>query len=120
MSIYQDRILDHYHTPRCQGSLATPTHTAESSNLSCGDQLHMDISVRDGILEAVRWSGTGCAISQASASILLESLEGHTLDEARALTAEAHLELLGIPLSVARVKCALLSLETLHKALQPK
>ena len=118
MTLYQDQILDHYHCPRCQGSLEAPTYTAESSNLSCGDQLHMDISVRDGILETMRWSGSGCAISQASASILLESLEGKSVDEARTMTAEQHLERLGIPLSVARVKCALLSLETLHKALR--
>ena len=118
MTLYQDRILDHYHAPRCQGHLDAPTASAESSNLSCGDQLHVDISTKNGILETVRWMGSGCAISQASASILFESIEGKTVAAVQSLTGEELLGLLGIPLSAARVKCAILSLETLHQALR--
>jgi nitrogen fixation NifU-like protein len=117
MSIYQEHILDHYHHPRFQRPLESPTHTAESNNLSCGDQLHVDIVVKNGILEAVHFHGIGCAISQASASILLESVQGQSVTQIQRLTSEDLLTLLGIPLSPARVKCALLSLETLHQAL---
>ncbi len=116
-SIYQDIILDHYRNPRCHGTLPHPTHQSQAINASCGDKLHMDIIVKNDMIEEVRFSGVGCAISQASASLLSEKVTGQTVGEALALEPQDVLMLLGVTLSPSRIKCGLLSLETLQKSL---
>ncbi|MDD2766789.1 MAG: SUF system NifU family Fe-S cluster assembly protein [Candidatus Moranbacteria bacterium] len=118
MSLYQDLILDHYRNPRNQGTLKSATHSAEAANLSCGDRLHIDIIVKNDIIEDVRFSGSGCAISQASASLLTESVKKMPIEKALALEPKDILELLGVTLSPTRLKCGLLSLETLKKTLR--
>ncbi|TXH08293.1 MAG: SUF system NifU family Fe-S cluster assembly protein [Candidatus Moraniibacteriota bacterium] len=120
MTLYQDQILDHYRNPRNFGSLEKPTHVAEVKNPTCGDSLHMDIAVQNGTIADVRFSGSGCAISQASASLLIEYVKGKTVKTALSLGPQDILELLGVPLSPGRVKCGLLSLETLKKSLTDK
>lgn len=117
MSIYQDLILDHYRNPRNHGELKKPTHEASASNPTCGDRLGMQLSVKNGIIGDVKFSGSGCAISQASASLLTEYVKGRSAEEALALEPKSVLELLGVTLSPGRLKCALLSLETLKKTL---
>lgn len=116
-SIYQDIILDHYRNPRHHGSLEHPTHQGDGINSSCGDKLHMDIRVEDDTIQEVRFQGVGCAISQASASLLTESIVGRPVAEVIRLTPGDVLKMLGVTLSPSRVKCGLLSLETLHKVL---
>lgn len=118
MSIYQDLILDHYRNPRNQGELKNATHSAEASNPTCGDRLGMQLSVKNGIIQDVKFSGSGCAISQASASLLTETIKGKPVEEALALEPQDVLGLLGVTLSPARLKCGLLSLETLKKTLR--
>lgn len=118
MSLYQDLILDHYRNPRNQGVLKGATHSADASNLSCGDKLRIDIIVKNDMIEDVRFSGSGCAISQASASLLTESIKKMTIEKALTLEPKDILRLLGVSLSPARLKCGLLSLETLKKALR--
>lgn len=120
MSLYQDLILDHYRNPRNQGELKGATHEAEASNPTCGDKLGMQIFVKNDIIEGVKFSGSGCAISQASASLLTETIKGKSVGEALALEPKDVLELLGVTLSPARLKCGLLSLETLKKTLKEK
>lgn len=120
MSLYQDLILDHYRNPRHQGSLNTPTHQASAHNPTCGDKLEMQLLVKNDMIADVKFSGSGCAISQASASLLTEFVIGKTLTEVRALSKDDLLALLGVTLSPNRLKCALLSLETLSKALNSK
>lgn len=120
MSIYQDRILDHYRNPRHQGTLESPTHTALAKNPTCGDQLEMQLSIKNDMIADVKFSGSGCAISQASASLLCEHLKGKTLEEVHTFGTENILSLIGVPLSPNRLKCALLSLETLSKAVNSK
>ncbi|MEK9151381.1 MAG: Fe-S cluster assembly sulfur transfer protein SufU [Patescibacteria group bacterium] len=120
MSLYQDLILDHYRNPRNQGKLTKATHHSEASNPTCGDRLQMDIIVKNDIIEDVRFSGSGCAISQASASLLTEYVKEKPVKEALALAPKDILELLGVALSPARLKCGLLSLETLKKTLSNK
>ena len=115
--IYQEIILDHYRNPRCHGTLDHPTHTAKALNASCGDKLQMDIIVKNDIIEEVRFSGLGCAISQASASLLSEAMTGKPVTEALAMESKGVLVLLGVTLSPSRIKCGLLSLETLKKTL---
>ncbi len=115
--LYQATILDHYRNPRNQGLLEHPTHQAKAINASCGDKLQMDIVVKNDIILDVRFSGIGCAISQASASLLTEAIKKMPVVEALALEPKDVLELLGVTLSPSRIKCGLLSLETLKKAL---
>jgi nitrogen fixation NifU-like protein len=85
----------------------------EEYNPLCGDMVGMDFSVQDGVIEDVRFHGRGCAISQASASLMTERLKGMSLEEARRITKHDVLDELGIEISPARLKCALLSLKVL-------
>jgi len=120
MSLYHDLILDHYRNPRRGGRLKNATHQAEALNPTCGDHLFMDIVLKNDRIADVRFRGSGCAISQASASLLTESIEGSTKKEVLALEPQDVLRLLGVSLSPNRLKCGLLSLETVKKALQTK
>jgi nitrogen fixation NifU-like protein len=110
---YREYILDHYKNPRNFGRIEAPDITHEEYNPLCGDVVGMDFRLRDGVIEDVMFHGRGCAISQASASLMTERLKGMTLDEARQLSKEDVLEELGIDISPARLKCALLSLKVL-------
>jgi nitrogen fixation NifU-like protein len=114
---YREYILDHYRDPRNYGQLEHPDVHEEETNPLCGDQLALDLQVEDDRVIAVRFQGKGCAISQASASMLTEMIEGHTLEEVIALSNNDVLEALGIPISPARTKCAFLSLRALHHGL---
>lgn len=117
MNLYQETILNHYRNPRNFGKLPKATHQADVLNPSCGDKLHMDIVVKNDKIEDIRFSGSGCAISLASASLLTERVRNSTIKEVRALKPKDVLEILGVVLSPARLKCGLLSLETLQTAL---
>ncbi len=117
MNLYQDHILDHYHNPKNSGSLTQSTHQAEAKNPSCGDVLLFELEVSNNTLHKIAWTGDGCAISQASASLLSEAVLGKSVAELLALTPEDQLKLLELPLSPGRLKCGILSLEALHKAL---
>ncbi len=116
MHLYQEHILDHYRNPRNQGSLPSATHQADAKNPTCGDILHMDIIVNHGTISDVRFKGSGCAISQASASLLTEYVKGKTIATVRTLEPQVILKLLGLALSPARLKCGLLALEALKKS----
>ena len=117
MDYYRDYILDHYRNPRNYGKLDQPDIHSEDSNPLCGDQLGMDIIVEGDRIKEVRFQGRGCAISQASASMLSEMIEGKTVEEVAALGKDDVLDVLGIPISPARTKCAFLSLRVLHRGL---
>ena len=110
---YREYILDHYKNPRNFGRLEDADISHEEYNPLCGDMVGMDFRVRDGLIEDVRFHGRGCAISQASASLMTERLKGMALEEARQVSKEDVLEDLGIEISPARLKCALLSLKVL-------
>lgn len=114
---YREYILDHYRNPRNYGQLEHPDAHAEDSNPLCGDQLAIDLQVEGDQVTAVRFRGRGCAISQASASMLSEMIEGKSIEEVRALGKDDVLDALGIPISPARMKCAFLSLRVLHRSL---
>jgi nitrogen fixation NifU-like protein len=113
-NIYREQIIDLYEHPLNYGSVEQPDFTYEEDNPLCGDVIRIDVRLDEQNRVAnVAWSGDGCAISQASASLLTEEIKGKTLDEIRAFTSEELLGLVGVPLSMARVKCALLSLKVL-------
>ena len=111
---YKENILDHYRHPRHTGTLEEPTHTHESHNPLCGDVLRIDLHVNENnIVDQVTFEGKGCAISQASASMLTEMIEGKSLDDVKNIGKDDILEMLGIEIGPVRMKCALLSLKTL-------
>ncbi len=112
-SLYREIILDHYRNPRNKGTLDPADYSYEDTNPLCGDEVRIDLQVADNHVAAIRFSGRGCAVSQASASILTEMVEGKSLDDVKALTKDDLLEELGIPVSPARLKCALLGLKVL-------
>ena len=115
--LYRDYILEHYRHPHNFGVLDAPTATHEGANPLCGDRITMQLGVRDGKVAEVAFTGRGCAISQASASLLTDEVKGMTVEQAAAYRADDLLDLLGIEISPARLKCAMLSLETLDAAL---
>ena len=112
--LYREFIIDHYKNPHYRGELDPNDITYEDDNPLCGDHIRIDLRVDENerVTEAA-FSGRGCAISQASADLLVESIVGKSLDEVKALTKEDVLELLGIELGPVRLKCALLSLKVL-------
>jgi nitrogen fixation NifU-like protein len=111
---YKENILDHYRHPRNAGTLEQPTHSHEEHNPLCGDVIRLDLQVNEeNVIEQVAFKGRGCAISQASASMLTEMIKGKTLDEAKAINKETILEALGIEIGPVRMKCALLGLKVL-------
>ena len=114
---YRQNILDHYQNPRNWGSLPAPDITAEDANPLCGDRLHMDLAVKNGRIEQVRFSGQGCSISRAAASMLSEAIEGKTVEEVKKIGRDDVIEMLGIELGPVRLKCALLALKTLKLGL---
>lgn len=112
--LYRELILDRYKHPRMRGVLDPHDHSYEDDNPLCGDRIRIDIRVGpDARISEAAFSGTGCAISQASADLLTESIVGKTLDEVKALSKDDILEMLGIELGPVRLKCALLSLKVL-------
>lgn len=112
--LFRDTILEHYRHPRCRGTLEAPDVTYEDSNPLCGDKIRMDFHLRDGRIAAVRFSGVGCSISLASASMLCEFIEGKPLEEVKQISREDVLDLLGVSeLGPVRSKCAMLALKTL-------
>jgi nitrogen fixation protein NifU and related proteins len=115
--LYRENILDHYRNPRNKGELEHPTHTFQDDNPLCGDHIRVDLLVDENdVVQQVRYSGEGCAISQASASMLTETLVGKTLEQAKQIGKQDILDMLGIQLGPVRLKCALLSLKVLKGA----
>jgi len=117
--LYRDYILEHYRRPHNFGVLDDATASHEGANPLCGDRITLQLKVRDGMITGVGFTGRGCAISQASASLLTDEVKGKPTIDAAKMSAQDVLDMLGIEISPARLKCALLSLETLQKALGP-
>lgn len=119
-SLYQEVILDHYHHPRHHGVLKNPTHKSDANNPLCGDHLAMQARVTSGTAREVVFTGDGCAISIAAASLLLDQVQGKKVTVIAQLAPQDVLDLIGLELTPNRVKCALLSLETLQKLFATK
>lgn len=112
--IYREQIIDLYENPLNYGSLTEYDFSYEEDNPLCGDVVRIEVKLDgSGRVADVRWEGNGCAISQASASLLTEAIKGLPLADVQQFSKEQLLELLGVPLSMARLKCALLSLKVL-------
>lgn len=112
--MYREVIIEHYKNPAFKGKLDPHDVSFEDENPLCGDQLRIDLRINEeNVVTEAAFSGHGCAISLASADILLESIIGKSLDQIQKLTKEDLLDLLGIELGPVRLKCALLSLKVL-------
>jgi len=116
-SLYREVILEHYREPHHHGHLAEPSVSTEVDNPLCGDRLSIDLIVEDGLIRDMAFTGRGCAISQASASILSDELVGMPVSQAAALTRRDIMDLLGVEVGPARLKCALLALRGVKMAL---
>jgi nitrogen fixation NifU-like protein len=117
---YRDYILEHYRRPHNFGILEAPDARYEGANPLCGDRITIMLGIRDGVVADVAFTGRGCAISQASASLLTDEIRGKRVEEVAAMTPDDVLDLLGIEISPARLKCALLSLDTVSHALEER
>ncbi len=113
MNVYQEELLDHYENPSNYGTLPNPNISHEEDNPLCGDRIRIDLIVEDDVITEVRFSGHGCTISQAAASMLTEEIEGKSLTEVKKLSRDDILDMIGIPLGPVRLKCALLALKVL-------
>lgn len=117
-AMYREHILDHSQNPRNYGTLEEPVSIRrEEYNPLCGDRLTVEVRVEDDKVTAVRFHGHGCAISQAAMSMLSEAMVGKTVDEVKQIGKEDLLDMLGIPISPVRLKCALLSLKAVKAGL---
>jgi nitrogen fixation NifU-like protein len=116
--LYREEILERYHAALHRGRLEAPDWQAELDNPLCGDRIRLELELGPGDrIGRVRFDGHGCVISLVTASLLAEQLEGKLVDEARRLSADDVLQLLGIRLTPARLKCGLLAWRVLQRAL---
>jgi nitrogen fixation NifU-like protein len=116
--LYQERILDHFEQPFHRGHCPTATHAHEDDNPLCGDVVRVELAMNPkGQIEQAWFSGDGCCISQAAASMLMQQIEGKTVDEAKSFTGEDMLQLFGARLTPNRQKCCLLCWRVLQSAL---
>jgi nitrogen fixation NifU-like protein len=118
LDMYQERIMDHYENPYHRGTLAAPTLDCRDLNPLCGDEVRIQALVdAAGRVAEAYFEGEGCIISLAAASMLMEAVEGKSLAEVKGMSRQDMLDLLGIRLTTMRVKCAMLPLRTLEKAI---
>ncbi|PKN87537.1 MAG: Fe-S cluster protein [Chloroflexi bacterium HGW-Chloroflexi-8] len=111
---YRELIIDRYKNPIYKGELDPHNFSYEDENPLCGDHIRIDLNIdKNNLITNAAFSGHGCAISQASADLLLETIIGKNIDEVKAISKDTILELLGIELGPVRLKCALLSLKVL-------
>lgn len=115
--MYSQNIIEHYNEPRNLGRLKNHTHFAREVNTLCGDEIEMFLNVENNVVRDVGFIGNGCAISQASCSMLTESIKGKSLNEVRKLSKDDIVKMLGIEISPVRLKCALISLSATLSAI---
>jgi nitrogen fixation protein NifU and related proteins len=115
--LYRDYILEHYRQPHNFGVIEDADASFEGSNPLCGDRITLMVGVKDGVVDRVGFTGRGCAISQASASLLTDEIKGKPLKDVATFGADDLLDLLGIEISPARLKCAMLSHDSLQHVL---
>jgi len=112
-ALYREAILDHYKHPRRKGHLDEPNVHYHDHNPFCGDELTIELKIEDGVVVDAAFDGRGCAISQATASMIMEEIVGTPVDELKTWDKEYILDMLGIEIGPVRLKCALLPLKVL-------
>jgi len=116
--MYREHILELYKSPRNIGLIKNPTHEHTEYNSTCGDEIKIQLLIKDGKIQDAKFSGSGCVISIVASSMLTDKLKGLNVEKAKGLTPENLMELLKIKITPARIKCALLPLEAVKKALK--
>ncbi|MEK6840101.1 MAG: Fe-S cluster assembly sulfur transfer protein SufU [Nanoarchaeota archaeon] len=116
--IYRENILDHYKRPHNTGKLQHYTCSNRELNPLCGDELEIFLHIDNGRVKEITFIGKGCAISQASMSMLTDVIKGKLVREILTMTKDDIVNMLGIPIGAVRMKCAMLSLQTVHKSLK--
>ncbi len=116
--IYQQHVLDHYSNPRNRREIENAELQYRDSNPLCGDEVAMYAKLKDGLMEDLSFIGRGCAISQASASMITEALKGASLSQAAEMGKDEVIKMLMIQISPTRLKCALLPLKTLQAGIR--
>jgi|SRR5579872_6796972 len=116
--LYQYQLMDHYRNPRNQGTLEGPDFKSGVFNPSCGDSVAIEGVITDQVITHVAFQGSGCVISQATASLLTQAVKGKAVDEVALLDRDWVMRLIGIELGPVRLKCALLPLEALHEGIK--
>lgn len=115
--LYQERILDHYEEPFHRGQCPAATHAHEDENPLCGDVVRVELAIEpDGTIRDAYFSGDGCCISQASASMLIQRVNGKPVEEVKAFSGQDMLQLFGAKLTPNRQKCCLLAWRALQSA----
>ncbi|MBI2107336.1 iron-sulfur cluster assembly scaffold protein [Candidatus Woesearchaeota archaeon] len=117
IDLYQEELLDHYKNPRNFGTLSNPDIEFSDTNPLCGDEVKVTAKIINGKIQEIKFDSRGCAISVAAASKLSELLKNKSLSEIKKMDNKEVLELLGVPISPMRLKCALLSLRALQKGI---
>ena len=115
--MYREELLEHYRNPQNRGRIENPDATHHDFNSMCGDDVEVFIKINGDRVEDVKFSGTGCAISQAGASILTEHVKGMNLRDAISMKSEGMLEMLPFKVSHLRMKCALLAMKAVQRAI---
>ncbi len=113
--LYKEHIMELYKSPKNYGELENHTHEHTETNSSCGDEITLQLVVKNGKIEDVKFQGSGCVMSLVSSSLLTEKIKGMELEEAKKLSKEDILELLKIKINPSRMKCVLLPLENLRR-----
>ncbi|MBI4281506.1 iron-sulfur cluster assembly scaffold protein [Candidatus Uhrbacteria bacterium] len=116
--LYREQILGHWRNPQNFGKLDHPTNEAFENNPLCGDEIGIQLNVKNGVVEDIRFHGVGCAISIAATSLLTEVIQGKKMGELKNIKKEDVFNLLGVTPSPSRVKCALLGWSVLQKVLE--
>ncbi len=116
--IYKEHILDLYKNPHNKGNLENPTYEFSKNNPLCGDELKIQVIVKNNKIADVKFQGYGCVISQASASLLTDKIKNLSINEIKKISKEDVLKMLHIPISPARLNCALLPLNTIKGVLE--
>jgi nitrogen fixation NifU-like protein len=115
--VYQEHVLDHFEQPYHHGHCQRATHAHEDDNPLCGDVVRVELDIEDGKVREAWFAGEGCCISQASASMLMETIEGKSIEEIKQFSAEDMLKLFGARLTPNRQKCCLLCWRVTQSAL---
>lgn len=117
MSVYKEHILDHYKNPRNHGSIENWDAQYTDCNPLCGDEITIQVKTGNGKIQDIKFNGEGCCISQAATSMLTELVIGKTVEEAKQMQDKEILKELGVELAPSRMKCALLGMKALKKAI---
>ena len=118
--MYREHILELYKNPSNFGILKNPSNEATEYNSVCGDEITVQLSVKKGVVDDVKFSGSGCVISMVASSLLTEKIKGIKVSEIGKLNKDDILKMLGVKVTPARIKCALLPLEAVKRALGVK